>query len=111
MDNELKHHGVKGMRWGHRKSSIVSTQPRKRIPGMIVKDESQPKPRINIPKTHIKETNSQTKKISKGKKVAAGILAGLGAVIVTDAIINRDQIKETKEWVRTTLELKKLAKL
>lgn len=125
-NNELAHWGVKGMKWGHRKASIVSNQPHKRIPGMVikdesqpkprripgmvVKDESQPKPRINIPKTYnraekrqeqallkIKKANKEAaaSKVSKGKKIAAGILAGLGAATVAQVAIDIKRDPET----------------
>ena len=99
-NNELTHHGVKGMRWGHRKASIASTQPHKRIPGMVVKDESQPKPhkripgmvvkdesqpkpRINVPKTNIKEADPKTiaraqKRARVGKAATTALLSTVG---------------------------------
>lgn len=41
LNGELQHHGVKGMKWGKRKKSIVADKPKGRTPGWKHKSERQ----------------------------------------------------------------------
>lgn len=65
-NGELYHYGVPGMRWGYKKGPKSPT--------------SQSKPKQK------KELTPEEKK-ARGKKIAAGVLIGIGATAVTAAAI------------------------
>lgn len=95
MDNELKHYGVPGMRWGHRKASgIVASKPKgdrgnwgrdpmsKRKQKWIDDNGINPNRPYGTKSGLNVKSRSHNKQISKGKKVAGGILVGLGTASV-----------------------------
>ena len=116
--DELCHFGVKGMRWGHRKASIVSTQPRRLPTG--AKDERprnawldkkmdkytrdrgiNPNPELrksegglvrvknNKAKTKTKTKTSFKEKAKTGAYAAAGILATIGTIAAASAVLKK----------------------
>lgn len=66
VNGELYHYGVPGMRWGHKRGPKITS----------------PQPKQTKTKTELTPEQKQAKN-AKGKKIAAGVIAGVGAVTVT----------------------------
>lgn len=74
--NELYHHGVKGMKWGHRRALANVTTGNSRSKGGNGGDSDAAR------------AERRAKRISTGKKVAAGLLVAAGAAAVTAVAID-----------------------
>ena len=85
-NDELKHYGVPGMKWGHRKGTSGSSQT------------------DNSGKTK-KNTTKKSKKMSTGKKVATGLLAAYGTYLAVDFIKNRKEYMDNLSLVPTAIKL------
>ena len=79
-NGELYHWGVKGMRWGHKKG---------------------PKTSSNHQTTKQKRELTPEEKKARGKKIAAGVLVGIGATAVTTAAIYAT--KKRKDAVKSAM--------
>lgn len=74
--NYLSHHGVKGMRWGHRKEYISTP----RIPGSRNNSSSG---------SDSKKKASIKRKVKIGLAVAGGVLVAAGGIAVAKAVSNK----------------------
>lgn len=86
MNNELCHYGVKGMKWGVRKSSSHDNAESKKTP---TKDTTK---------------NSRKKQIvEKGAKAASKVIGNVGMAYVTDQVFNNGiGTKIAKEVIKQT---------
>ena len=77
--NELKHYGIKGQRWGIRRFQNEDGS---------LKNKAKNKFKTGEPKQKKELTPEQKKaRTSKGLKIAGGILAGVGTMVVADFIM------------------------
>lgn len=92
MDNELSHFGVKGMKWGVRKSrtSTVESSPRKKLKSKEIKSLSDDELRKRINRIQMEKQYKQLTKReqSKGSKVVKDILIG-GAKVAAAAYVTK----------------------
>ena len=90
-NGELYHYGIPGMRWGHKKGPKASSSQSK-------------------PKKQKKELTPEEKK-ARGKKIAAGVLIGVGAMAVTAAAVYATKKrKDAVSRAMTRMELKSMYK-
>ena len=68
-NNELVHWGVKGMKWGRRKSKRTT-------------DDNDPMPKTN-------KTSKKGSKTSRGRKAVIGSMAALGTIAVSALVIRK----------------------
>lgn len=85
MDNNLQHHGVKGMRWGHRKSKpssedYVSAHSKKKAREMSDKELRSRISRLQMEQQY--KTLSKPRSAA-GKKFVTGVLVGTASVVAS----------------------------
>ena len=73
LSDELEHHGVKGMRWGHRKKNLTASKNPKRFSGTVTKKNTTTGKQSH--KKHIKslsdsDIQSRIKRLENEKKLS-----------------------------------------
>lgn len=85
LDLFLEHHGIKGMKWGHRKARSVQRDRGRtafaRSPGSL--SEAELKRRISRMEMEKKYNDLNRKDVSPGQKLASEILGNVGKSVVT----------------------------
>ena len=81
-ENELKHYGVPGMRWGHRKASLTGG-PNKPPREAKVEYQKPKKPKYAVSSSRISKDSTisevaKSERAARGKKVAKSVLTALG---------------------------------
>lgn len=86
---ELYHYGVPGMKWGHRKQRDVQGVGRVRSAGAAKSGSgsSGSSGTKNAPKTREQAKNDAVNRRERGKKIAAGVLVGIGVAGVATAAV------------------------
>ena len=76
MDNELYHHGVKGMKWGVRKSLVRSSSGTTRKQKTSIKDMSDDELRRKIERVRLEQQYRQLSPgtVSKGQRIAKRVM-------------------------------------
>lgn len=97
MNNELYHYGVLGMKWGKRKGNVSDNSEK----GKTKTNQSSK----SIKDTTVSEIKKDKKKLSTGKKVALGVLAGVATLTIADIAMNKESWKNTAQSTKLAVGL------